>query len=69
MLFGWSKDEHVYIDHIHHPRSTSDAMLSHDLQLDIGCNFTYATKAIFSCKCWLQLFYDCKLKSQIDSFG
>ncbi len=68
MVFGWSKDEHVCVDHIHHPWSIGDVMLSHDLRLDIGCNFTYATKAILIVKCSLQLFYDCKLKLEIDSF-
>ncbi len=26
----------------------SDVMLSHDLRLDVGCDFTYATKAILA---------------------
>jgi hypothetical protein len=45
MLCEWLKDEHVYIDHIHHPWSC-DVMLSYDLWLDVGCNFTYAIKTI-----------------------
>jgi len=45
MLCEWLKDEHVYIDHIHHPWSC-DIMLSYDLWLDVGCNFIYAIKTI-----------------------
>jgi hypothetical protein len=57
MLYNWSKDEHVYI--IHGP--FGDVMMSHDLWVDVKCDFTYATKAIFGFKCWLQLFYNHKL--------
>jgi hypothetical protein len=46
MLYRWSKDEHVYVDHIHHPWFPSDIILSHDLRLNVGFNFTYATNTI-----------------------
>jgi len=42
MLYGWSKDEHVYIIH----GSFGDVILNHDLWLDVGCDFTYVTKTI-----------------------
>jgi hypothetical protein len=55
----------IYI--IHGP--FGDIMLSHDLWwLNVGCDFSYAIKNHFSCKCYLQLFYSHKLKSQIGTF-
>jgi hypothetical protein len=43
----------VYIIH----GSFGDIMLSHDLQLDVGCDFIYATKTIVvinvGCNCFI----------------
>jgi len=43
----------IYIIHV----PFCDIMLSHDLQLNLGCKFTYATKAILvvnvGCNCFI----------------
>ncbi len=44
---------------IHGP--SGKVMLSHDLWLDVGSNFIYATKVILIVNVGCQVFYNCKL--------
>ncbi len=69
MLFGWSKDEHVYIDCIHHQWSIGDVMLSHDLWLDVGCNFTYAIQAILVVNVGCNFFMIVNWNHKLIAFG
>jgi len=41
-----AKHEHLYVDHIIIHGSFDDVMLSHDLWVNVGCDFTYVIKAI-----------------------
>jgi hypothetical protein len=68
MLHKWWKNEHVYVDHIHHPWSI---WLRHDesyFAIKCWVGLHLCNQGNFSWKCWLQLFYSCNLKSQINIF-
>jgi len=54
----------IYIIH----GSFGDVMLAHDLQLDIGCNFIYATKAILVINVGCNYFIVTNQSLQIDIF-
>jgi len=53
----------IYIIHV----ECHDIVLSHHLQLDVACDFTYATNEILMYMLVVTLF-NCKLKSQIEAF-
>jgi len=58
----------IYI--IHGP--FDNIMLSHDLQLNVGCNFTYAIKAILivniGCNCFIVINWSYKLTFFLEVF-